>query len=118
MPACSTLSFWLVNAGREGFSRDSWSNGVLTGLFNLGFAVLLGSWISKIIDESKQRGELILQLHATRADLAAAGRARGVLTERARMAREIHDTLDQGFTSIAMQAAARAGRADALRHLA
>ncbi|WP_229401548.1 sensor histidine kinase [Micromonospora okii] len=50
--------------------------------------------------ESERRRRLIEELTATRADLAAAQHTAGVLTERERLAREIHDTLAQGFSSI------------------
>ncbi|MEV8096178.1 sensor histidine kinase [Kitasatospora sp. NPDC085879] len=50
--------------------------------------------------ESEQRRRLIDELRATRADLAAADHAAGVLAERERLAREIHDTLAQGLSSI------------------
>ncbi|MEU5942841.1 sensor histidine kinase [Micromonospora sp. NPDC047548] len=50
--------------------------------------------------QSESRQRLIEQLGATRADLAAAQHAAGVLAERERLAREIHDTLAQGLSSI------------------
>ncbi|MEV7128406.1 sensor histidine kinase [Streptomyces sp. NPDC093260] len=50
--------------------------------------------------ESEHRRRLIEELTATRADLAAAQHAAGVLAERDRLAREIHDTLAQGLSSI------------------
>ncbi|WP_079178296.1 sensor histidine kinase [Streptomyces mangrovisoli] len=50
--------------------------------------------------ESEQRRRLIEELVATRADLAAAQHTAGVLAERDRLAREIHDTLAQGLSSI------------------
>ncbi|MEU2729195.1 sensor histidine kinase [Streptomyces griseoviridis] len=50
--------------------------------------------------ESEQRRRLIEELTATRADLAAAQHTAGVLAERDRLAREIHDTLAQGLSSI------------------
>ncbi|TDP28403.1 sensor histidine kinase [Nocardia ignorata] len=50
--------------------------------------------------ESEQRRRLIEELTATRADLATAQHAAGVLAERERLAREIHDTLAQGLSSI------------------
>lgn len=65
-------------------------------------AIILGIWVSAIIEQSSRRRELIEQLEATRAELAAAERREGVLEERQRLAREIHDTLAQGFTSIVM----------------
>ena len=65
-------------------------------------AILLGAWITAIIGQSAQRRQLIEQLEATQAELAAAERRAGVLEERQRLARDIHDTLAQGFTSIVM----------------
>ncbi|MEU6120853.1 sensor histidine kinase, partial [Streptomyces sp. NPDC047123] len=50
--------------------------------------------------ESEHRRELIDELMATRAELAAAERTAGTLAERERLAREIHDTLAQGLSSI------------------
>ncbi|MEV6753079.1 sensor histidine kinase [Streptomyces sp. NPDC051214] len=50
--------------------------------------------------ESERRRQLIDELVATRAELAAAERTAGTLAERERLAREIHDTLAQGLSSI------------------
>ncbi|WP_106402741.1 sensor histidine kinase [Actinocorallia populi] len=61
-------------------------------------AVVLG--YQALYRESERRSELIEELTATRADLAAAQHTAGVLEERERLAREIHDTLAQGLSSI------------------
>jgi len=66
-------------------------------------SIIMGFWISTIIEQSTQRRHLIEQLEATQSELAAAERREGVLEERQRLAREIHDTLAQGFTSIILQ---------------
>ncbi|MET9675104.1 sensor histidine kinase [Streptomyces sp. NPDC006482] len=50
--------------------------------------------------ESERRRRLIEELIETRAELAAAERHAGTLAERERLAREIHDTLAQGLSSI------------------
>ncbi|MER5965045.1 sensor histidine kinase [Streptomyces sp. NPDC002057] len=50
--------------------------------------------------ESERRRRLIEELITTRAELAAAERHAGTLAERERLAREIHDTLAQGLSSI------------------
>ncbi|MFE3068146.1 sensor histidine kinase [Streptomyces sp. NPDC059247] len=50
--------------------------------------------------ESERRRRLIEELLATRAELASAERHAGTLAERERLAREIHDTLAQGLSSI------------------
>ena len=52
------------------------------------------------ITQSFERRKLIDELTAARRDAAAAERAAGVTQERARLAREIHDTLMQGFASV------------------
>jgi signal transduction histidine kinase len=51
---------------------------------------------------ARSRRQLILALEETQARLAASEREAGALAERQRLAREIHDTLAQGFTSIVM----------------
>jgi signal transduction histidine kinase len=87
--------------------------------FGIGFSYAYGGFVDRIIDQSNERAELIAQLEATRAELAAANHESGTLAERQRLAGEIHDTLAQGFSSIIMllQAAeaglAGAGLADA-----
>ncbi|MGR7025455.1 sensor histidine kinase [Geodermatophilus sp. URMC 62] len=68
------------------------------------FSLALGVWISRVLRESAQRASLIAQLEATRSELAAAERERGVLAERERLAGEVHDTLAQGYTSIVVLA--------------
>lgn len=51
-------------------------------------------------EQSEERRRLLAELEATRGELAESERRAGVLTERQRLAREIHDTLAQGFASI------------------
>ncbi|WP_432063709.1 sensor histidine kinase [Streptomyces sp. C10-9-1] len=72
--------------------------------------------------ESESRRRLIEELVATRAELAAAERTAGTLAERERLAREIHDTLAQGLSSIQLLLRAAetslAGDAPAARHVA
>lgn len=61
-----------------------------------------GMWIYRIVLQSRERADLVERLAATRAELAEVSRHAGVLEERRRMARDIHDTLAQGFSGIAM----------------
>ena len=80
--------------------------------------VVIGAFINSLIQQSNQRYELLEQLQQTRADLARAEREAGTLAERQRLAREIHDTLAQNFTSIVMHLnAARLNSDEAGRHL-
>jgi signal transduction histidine kinase len=77
-------------------------------LVSLVVSLLFGIWIEKVITQSQQRAELIEQLEAARDELAEAHHSAGVMAERERMAREIHDTLAQGMTSIVMLSQAAA----------
>ncbi len=65
-------------------------------------SVILGLYITAIITQSSERQHMLTELQAARDDLARAERQAGVLEERQRLAREIHDTLAQGFTSVVM----------------
>ena len=76
--------------------------GVIGPLVGAGVALLIGLGYRALARESAEREELVAELIATRGLLAATEREQGVLTERARLAREIHDTVAQGLTSIQM----------------
>ncbi len=73
-------------------------------LVSMAFSVALGVWISRVVEQSRERAALLDALEQTREQLAAAHHAQGVTAERERVAREIHDTLAQGFTSVIMLA--------------
>jgi signal transduction histidine kinase len=73
---------------------------VLQTVLALGASILFGTWITRIIEQSGQRADVIAELRRTQAELAAVSHEAGVLAERDRLAREIHDTLTQGFTSV------------------
>lgn len=95
---------------------------VLGVVLFLAFSLLAVGYVSTIVRQSQERKRLLDQLHATQAELAAAERQAGVLEERQRLARDIHDTLTQGFASIVMlleAAEASLSRDDpARRHMA
>jgi signal transduction histidine kinase len=65
-------------------------------------STLLGFLIEAIAHQSHQRLDLIRELQAERLARLDAEREAGVLAERARLSRDLHDTLAQGFTSIVM----------------
>ena len=73
---------------------------------SLVMSLLMGLWIARVIDQSERRADLIAELDRTRDELASANHAAGAMAERERMARDIHDTLAQGMTSIVMLAQA------------
>jgi signal transduction histidine kinase len=69
-------------------------------LFTITFAILLGTWITRIVSQSQERAVLIRELEASREEVGRLSREAGVAAERSRLAAEIHDTLAQGFTSL------------------
>lgn len=86
--------------------------GVVGPLVGAGVALLIGLGYAALDRRAAEREALMAELLATRDRLAAAEREQGVLAERARLAREIHDTVAQGLSSIQMLLHA-AERADA-----
>ncbi|GLZ81274.1 two-component sensor histidine kinase [Actinorhabdospora filicis] len=72
------------------------------GLASLFSAWLLGTWINRIVRQSEERARLIAELDTARTRLAEAARETGVLAERQRLARDIHDTVAQGLAAIIM----------------
>lgn len=78
---------------------DAWTNLLLT----LMVGALMGSltlYIHRANQETRLRQALIERLEAAQRDLAERERAAGVAEERARLSRDLHDTLAQGFTGI------------------
>jgi signal transduction histidine kinase len=73
-----------------------------TVVLGLAFSVVFGTWIVRIIAQSRERAQLIQRLETAQAELAEVSRQAGTLAERQRLAGEIHDTLAQGLTSIVM----------------
>ncbi|NDJ55362.1 MAG: hypothetical protein GYB68_20005, partial [Chloroflexi bacterium] len=69
-------------------------------------ATLIGLFISALVSQSLERQRLVDELSQSRASLLRAEREAGVLAERQRLARDIHDTLAQQFTSIIMHLSA------------
>jgi signal transduction histidine kinase len=96
---------------------ENWS-AIGGGLLSLLFGTLFAIWITRIIEQSAGRRQLIEQLESTRSELAAAERESGRLAERQRLARDIHDTLAQGFVSIVLQLQAAEGELPAGAHAA
>ncbi len=103
----------------------SWHLGLNTGvvvgpLIGAAVAIVLGLGSRALYREAEERGRLIDELLATREELARHERESGVLSERARLAREIHDTVAQGLSSIQMllHAAERAdGERPGIEHI-
>lgn len=94
--------------------HDLPSGAIATPLFVWATANAVHVLSTRIATQNAERGVLIDRLERTRNDLAIAERERGVLEERNRFAREIHDTLAQGFTSIVLVSEATANQLQSL----
>ncbi|WP_353946978.1 sensor histidine kinase [Streptomyces sp. HUAS MG91] len=81
--------------------RDLFFNSVFA-VVTLVFSAAFGGWTIRIMEQSRERADLIAELDASREEVAQLSADRGALAERERMSREIHDTLAQGFTSVLM----------------
>lgn len=68
------------------------------------FAVVMALAYQALYAENQLQQSALEQLRLTREELAGTQREAGALAERARMAREIHDTLAQGFSSVVLMA--------------
>ena len=93
---------------------DTWYSSLGSGLL----ALVVGLFMTGVARQSAQRRLAVEALTAAQAEVAAQAHRAGVAEERARLAREIHDTLAQGLVSVLTQieAAERARGADAGAH--
>ncbi|WP_426227409.1 sensor histidine kinase [Pseudarthrobacter sp. DSP2-3-2b1] len=79
---------------------------VLGPLLGAGFAVVTGLAYRALFMEGEAQRLAADELRRTRAELASTQHRAGVAAERERLAREIHDTLAQGLSSIVLVARA------------
>jgi signal transduction histidine kinase len=102
----AVLGLVLVSAGAQlannGINAATVIAISVSGALTLPLSIFLGVYIDSIIGQSHQRALLIEELERTRGELAELSRDKGALAERERLAREIHDALAQGFTSVIM----------------
>lgn len=83
--------------------HSGWSVGGMVGpLVGAAVALLIGLGYWALAREAEEREALMRELQSTRGQLAATEHESGVLAERGRLAREIHDTVAQGLSSIQM----------------
>lgn len=96
----AVAAFALVRWEATGFDADRVTDIVVSSIISIGLSLALGLFVNRMVGEAQSRAAIIDELRSTQAQLASAERDRGVHEERERMAREIHDTLAQGFTSV------------------
>ncbi|MEI5584735.1 MULTISPECIES: sensor histidine kinase [unclassified Agromyces] len=91
-----------------GYAIREWPAGLVTGAavaaLSVGFSIALGLWVTRIAVYGEERARLLEELQAAQGQLAAVHREAGVAEERARVAREIHDTIAQSLTGLVMVA--------------
>lgn len=90
----------------NGMHSPNLSMAVAVTLIAVVAAPVIGTVIMTSLRQRQQLAALVAELAATRAESARLSREAGTAAERERLAREIHDTLAQGFTSIVMLAQA------------
>lgn len=95
----------------QDWNPDLTSGNVIAVVVGYPVGTLLGLWLHQMVRQSDQRAaRLSGELELTRHQLAESHRREGAAEERERIARDIHDTLAQGFASIVVLAeVARAG---------
>ena len=87
----------------QGLHAHTLTLGMALGpLFGAASAVVVALGYAALYRESEQRRRLIVDLEQARDALARSQHRAGVLAERERISREIHDTLAQGLSSIVL----------------
>lgn len=82
-------------------------------LLVIAFSIFFGHRIAAVSKQSAERGRLIDRLRQQQKEIARLSEQQGAAAERERIAREMHDTLAQGFTSIVTLGHAVQGELDA-----
>ncbi|MGI5347116.1 sensor histidine kinase [Streptomyces sp. CA-250714] len=95
-----------------GLPREQWNPEFFTGdlvitAFGYAAGVGLGLWVRRLVAQGEERAHRLgAELASAQRQLAEAYQRQGAAEERERLAREIHDTLAQGFASIVVLAEA------------
>ncbi|MGW4379106.1 sensor histidine kinase [Kitasatospora sp. NPDC004531] len=107
LAAAATVAGIVLHGGDD---PDLFTGNIVFTLIGCTASVLLGLAVVRIVEHSDERARRLgAELAAAQARLMEAHRLQGATEERERLAREIHDTLAQGFASIVVLAeAARA----------
>ncbi|MFI6583418.1 sensor histidine kinase [Embleya sp. NPDC050493] len=95
----------------QGWSPDLLTGNTLATVIAYAVSVPIGLSVHRFVEQSGERERVLgSELASAQQRLAEANQRRGAAEERERLAREIHDTLAQGFASIIVLAeAARSG---------
>ena len=94
------LGLWVAN-GRT--VDAAWQAAAIEAIAFV-FTLAMGTWITRIAEAGAYQRRLLQELTAAQDELAALHRDAGGLSERERLARELHDTIAQSLTSLVMLA--------------
>jgi signal transduction histidine kinase len=83
---------------------NAWQQILLSQTLSFGFALIMGNWIWRIAEFGAEKTRLLDELTAAQDELAALHRDAGITAERARMSREVHDTVAQSLTGLVLLA--------------
>jgi signal transduction histidine kinase len=128
LPARRAIAATVLMVGAVGVAMGlsgavPWEFAAMSVVIGLAVALAIGPWVSTVLEQSIARARLVAELAETRSELAEVSRQAGVLAERERLARDLHDTLAQGENSVlllvrAARAALTRDPGDCARHLA
>jgi signal transduction histidine kinase len=127
LPACAVIVLLnvgglLVRLGAGEITLADLAGTAAITVLLIAISIYFSNRITAVTKESKERGLLIDRLRLQQAEIAQLSEQQGAAAERERIAREMHDTLAQGFTSIvtlghAVQAELAADPDSARRHI-
>lgn len=95
---------------------ETWGDAAVNGVLSAAFSLFMGLWFWRVYEVSGQRSEALARereareaLRAAQDELVAAEREAARTAEREQWARDVHDTLAQGFVSVITLAQAAGG---------
>jgi signal transduction histidine kinase len=88
----------------SGLGSSDWTSAGISALLAFAFTLAIGSWITRIEKYGTERDRLLTELRAAHEEVTSLERQAGMTQERARVAREIHDTIAQSLTGLVMTA--------------
>lgn len=100
------LAITLGGSLREGGQPDVFLTNTISSLGVWAVAVVMALLTPRALAQRDERAALRAELKSTQLELAEVYQRQGAAEERERLAREIHDTLAQGFASIIVLAEA------------
>lgn len=103
----AVMGFGLGGYGES--AGDTWARAFVIGALSFVFAVVMGLWITHVMEHGHKQERLVADLTAAQSEIERLSADRGATAERERLARDIHDTVAQSLAGLVMLAE-RAGR--------